>query len=99
MFKRMLKGYSLSVVTLFALQAQAQSCPGADEEPALKVKTDAGPVLLLCGFEEREVIPSKNRRTFTDFTVYSWAEKSPDLQKVFTSDPADTYWAHLARGQ
>jgi hypothetical protein len=77
-----------------------QNCPGADDEPAMKVKTAAGPVLVLCGFEDHELKSPKGKQTFSEFTVYAWMPGAKDAQKVFAStEPSDTYWAKASGGK
>lgn len=83
------------LLTLFvfatAIPAFAQSCPGENDEPAITVKTAAGPTLIVCGFEDREVKAAKGKRAFTDFDVYAViGEGGP--KKIFSGEAADTYW-------
>lgn len=79
------------IIALTACPVFAQSCPGENDEPAISVKTEAGPTLLVCGFEDREVKSPKGKRAFTDFDVYAVvANKGPE--KIFSGEAADTYW-------
>lgn len=80
----------LWLVLLFAVPLWAQ-CPGEDAEPAISVKTGTGPTIFLCGFEDREV-SRKGKRAFADFTVYYSTPKQTTPQKVFSSEPSETYW-------
>lgn len=81
-----------AAVVLFTVRAaRAETCPGADDEPAMKVKTSAGPVLVVCGFEDREE-KAQGRNIFTDFTVYAWPSGVKEPAKVFAADPSDTFW-------
>jgi hypothetical protein len=74
-----------------ALPASAQSCPGENDEPAISVKTEAGPTLIVCGFEDHEVKTAKDKRAFSDFNIYAVVgEKAP--QKVFSGESSETYW-------
>ncbi len=84
---------------LFVWSATAEKCPGADYEPALSVKTSAGPVLALCGFEDHEVKTPPGKRTFADFSVYFTSAKQKEPQKVFSSEVAETYWAKPVAGK
>jgi hypothetical protein len=83
---------ALLLALLFtATPALAQSCPGENDEPAISVKTEAGPTLIVCGFEDHEVKAGKDKRAFTDFSIYSAVgEKTP--QKVFSGESSETYW-------
>lgn len=81
------------VSLLLSLPAMAQNCPGDDNEPAVSVKTQAGPTLILCGFEDREVKSPKGKRAFSAFTVYAFIAEGKAPEKVFTGDDTETYWA------
>jgi hypothetical protein len=72
--------------------AWAAGCPGADDEPALMLKSEAGPTVILCGFEDHEVESPTGKRAFSDFTVYFTTEAKPEPQKLFSSDVAETFW-------
>jgi hypothetical protein len=81
----------LFALAFTALPASAQSCPGENDEPAISVKTEAGPTLIVCGFEDHEVKAAKDKRAFTDFGVYAAVgEKTP--QKIFSAESSETYW-------
>ncbi|MBX3020290.1 MAG: hypothetical protein KF799_01330 [Bdellovibrionales bacterium] len=90
----MLKRLIFVSILLLAGRAHGETCPGADDEPAMKVKTAAGPVVVVCGFEDREETV-KGKKTFTDFTVYGWPAGAKEPAKVFAADPIDTYWARV----
>jgi len=84
----------LFVLSLLSAPAMAL-CPGEDPEPSLSLKTEAGPTVFICGFEDREVVSPKGKRAFSDFTVYFNSAKQPAAQIIFTTDAADTYWAKM----
>lgn len=82
----------LMVVGLFlSTPCFASVCPNGDEPPMI-VKTKSGPVLSVCGFEDHEVPTAKPKRAFIEFTVYFTSAKHSEPQKVFASDPSDTFW-------
>lgn len=84
---------------LFHDSSFAENCPGADEEPALSVKTAAGPVLILCGFEDHEVQSPAGKRAFSEFSVYYTTAANKEPQKLFTSEVAETFWAKPIEGK
>ena len=81
----------LLLFTLLSVSAWAQ-CPGEDAEPAILLKTKAGPSLFVCGFEDRDVSVGKDKRAFSEFTIYSTLPDKPETVKVFTSEGGETYW-------
>lgn len=83
---------------VFSNFVRAEGCPGADDEPALSVKTKAGPTLTLCGFEDHEIKAQKGRRAFSEFTVFATAKESADPQRVYSSEGGDTHWARALPG-
>lgn len=70
----------------------AAGCPGADDEAALQFKTEAGPTVIVCGFEDHEVQSPTGKRAFSDFTVYFTVDDKKEPQKLFSSDVAETFW-------
>ena len=85
----------LFMMILNSVPAFAVGCPGADDEPALSVKTKAGPTLTLCGFEDHEIKAEKGRRAFSEFTIYSTVKEGADPQRVYASEGGDTHWARV----
>lgn len=92
-----MKRLLFTAIVLFAARAHSEVCPGADDEPALKVKTAAGPSIVVCGQEDRELEGeagrAKDKKTFSEFTVYSWLKDAKEPSRVFSSENTDTYWA------
>src|SRR5687767_13795788 len=82
-----------------AFQAGAQTCPGVEDDPAVTAVTRTGPRLIVCGFEDSEVPAKKPKRAFTDFAIYYNTHKSPQLQNIFASETADTYWVKAVDGK
>ena len=76
-----------------------EGCPGADSEPALSVKTEAGPTLALCGFEDHEVVSPTGKRAFSEFTIYYTTPTNKQPQKLFNSEVAETFWAKPNEGK
>lgn len=72
--------------------AHAESCLDGDDDPALKVKTDSGHSLVVCGFEDHDVKTTEGKRAFADFTVYSVRTKDKKSSKVFESGASETFW-------
>jgi hypothetical protein len=95
-----MRAIQFSLLSFFvSVQAWPAVCPSGDDPP-LTVTTKAGPVLSVCGFEDREVSSPKNKRAFMEFTVHYTAPNKPEPQKLFTADLADTYWVRvLDRGR
>lgn len=67
-------------------------CPGQDDEPAMAVPTEAGPTLVVCGFEDHEVVSPTGKRAFSDFVVYYVTATNKEPQKLFNSEIAETFW-------
>ena len=86
---------SLLLLSIWGALAAAANCPGADDEPALSVKTKAGPTLILCGFEDHEIKAEKGRRAFSEFQVYAVIKDGAEPQKVYASEGGDTHWASV----
>jgi hypothetical protein len=80
---------------LWSHLARAANCPGADDEPALSVKTKAGPTLILCGFEDHEIKAERGRRAFSEFQVYAVPKPDATPEKVYASEGGDTHWASV----
>lgn len=74
------------LILSFSGHSFAQTCPGADDEPALAVKTKTGTVLVVCGFEDHELKSPKNKRAFSEFSIYH------GQKGLFTSEPSEIYW-------
>lgn len=92
-------GRILPLLLFFSLRAGAEGCPGVDSEAALTVKTEAGPTLILCGFEDHEVASPTGKRAFSDFTIYFFSESNKEPQKLFSSEVAETFWAKSNSGK
>lgn len=60
----------LLVSNVLVSESVLAQCPGEDPEPAMTVKVKNGTTLFVCGFEDREVPGSKDKRAFSDFAVY-----------------------------
>ena len=76
----------------------AEGCPGADDEPAMMIKTKPGPTLMLCGFEDHEIRAQQGRRAFSEFQVYAVNAAGAEPVKVYGSEGGDTHWAHVTSG-
>lgn len=63
------------------------------------MKTEAGPTLVLCGYEDHEVVSPTGKRAFSEFTVYYSTEAKPEPQKLFSSEVAETFWARADGGK
>lgn len=87
------------IVMTFSNFAWAEGCPGADSEPAMSVKTEAGPTLSLCGFEDHEVVSPTGKRAFSEFTIYYITATNKEPQKLFSSEVAETFWAKATEGK
>lgn len=79
-------------ILLFATRANAQACPGADDEPALSVKSAAGITLLVCGREDREEESSRSKVAFESFSVYAWAPGGKESRKLYSSESSETHF-------
>lgn len=87
------------LILILSIPAWAEKCPGADEEPSLSVKTEAGPTLILCGFEDHEVTTPKGKRAFSEFTIYYTTASNKEPQKLYTSELAEVFWAKPNEGK
>jgi hypothetical protein len=87
-----MKSVLFGLLIICAHAAWAQSCPGADDEPAMKIKTTAGPTLVVCGFEDHDSPAPKGSLAFSDFTVYASGGGIKQDTKIFASEPSETYW-------
>ncbi len=89
----------LIIVMFFSASVWAEGCPGQDTEPALSVKTEAGPTLVLCGFEDHEVVSPTGKRAFSEFVIYFTTATNKEPQKLFNSEVAETFWAKGTEGK
>jgi len=89
----------LPLLLMLTAECWAEKCPGQDSEPALSVKTEAGPILALCGFEDHEVVSPTGKRAFSEFTIYYTTATNKEPQKLFTSEVAETFWAKPTEGK
>lgn len=92
---RFIRWLALPVLLKFSLSAMAaiQPCPSEDSEPALEMKTAAGPSLEVCGFEDHDVKAPKDTHTFSDFSIFATKDKTPE--KIWTSSESETYWVRV----
>lgn len=74
-------------------------CPKPGDEPVLAVKTEAGPEIQLCGFEDHEVVSPTGKRAFSEFTVNYVTPTNKTPQKLFVSELAETFWAKPVEGK
>jgi len=77
----------------------SEICPKAGDEPAMKIKTEAGPDIFLCGFEDHEVVSPTGRRAFSDFVITYSTASQPIPKKLFSSQTAETFWVKSAEGK
>lgn len=82
-----------------ATQPAADICPRPGEEPVMKLKTEAGPELFVCGFEDHEVVSPTGKRAFSDFVITYSTASQPKPQKIFASQAAETFWAKPVEGK
>lgn len=87
----MLRSFLL-LMTAIPFYARAEACLGGDDDPALKIKTDSGYSLVVCGFEDHDVKTVDGKHAFADFTVYSINPKDKSPSKVFESGTSETFW-------
>jgi hypothetical protein len=74
-------------------------CPKPGDEPVMKIKTEAGAELFVCGFEDHEVISPTGKRAFSDFVVTYSTAAQPKPQKLFGSQVAETFWVKAVEGK
>ncbi len=65
----------------------------------MSVKTEAGPTLALCGFEDHEVVSPTGKRAFSEFVIYYTTASNKEPQKLFSSEIAETFWAKATEGK
>jgi hypothetical protein len=91
--KTLISVLSLLVFVPLAAEAAVLPCPSEDAEPALEMKTAAGPSLEICGFEDHEVKAPKGTRVFSDFKIFFTADKTP--AELWKSDEGDSYFVRV----
>jgi hypothetical protein len=74
-------------------------CPRAGDEPAIRIKTEAGPEIYVCGFEDHEVVSPTGKRAFSDFVVTYSTHAQSKPQKLFGSQAAETFWLKSSDGK
>lgn len=86
-------------VAILSTPLMAQTCLSGDDDPALKVKASNGVVLIVCGFEDREVKSTKGKRAFADFTIYATIPNVKEPVKIFSSGASETFWIKAVEGK
>lgn len=80
------------ILLLLTVPAVAQTCPGADDEPALTAKAKSGANLVICGFEDHDSDGPKGMRVFSEFAIYaSSSGPSSERKKIFEVGANETY--------
>lgn len=79
------------IILFWVGPARATVCPSGDDAN-FEFKTKAGPVISVCGFEDREIKSPKGKRPFTEFSIYYTSTKVTQPEKIFSSEMSDTYW-------